>query len=50
MRGLTPEQRDRLINSDQYQNAFTPQERGILSGAAHLPLAPGDGLQPEPPE
>jgi hypothetical protein len=50
MRGLTPGQRDQLINSDQYRNAFSPQERSILSGACHLPLAPGDGLHPEPPE
>jgi hypothetical protein len=50
MRGLTPDQRDQLINSPQYRDAFSPQERGILSGAAHLPLAPGDGLQAGPPE
>jgi hypothetical protein len=50
MRNLTSEQRDQLINSPQYRNAFSPQERSILSGAAHLPLAPGDGLQPAPPE
>ncbi len=50
MRGLTQAQRDQLINSDQYRNAFSPQERSILSGASRLPLAPGDGLHPEPPE
>ncbi len=50
MRGLTPGQRDQLINSEQYRNAFSLQERVILSGAAHLPLAPGDGLQTGPPE
>ena len=50
MRDLMPGQRDQLINSEQYQHSFSLQERVILSGAAHLPLAPGDGLQPEPPE
>lgn len=50
MRGLTPEQRDQLINSDQYKRAFSPQERGLLGRVAHLPLAPGDGLQAGPPE
>jgi hypothetical protein len=50
MRYLTPGQRDQLINSQQYRNAFSPQERGILGGAAHLPLAPGDGLPAGPPE
>jgi hypothetical protein len=43
---MTPDQRDQLINSDQYRNTFSPQERNVLHGAAHLPLAPGDGLQP----
>jgi hypothetical protein len=50
MRGLTPDQRDQLINSPQFRSAFSPQERGILSGAAHLPLAPGDALQGGPLE
>jgi hypothetical protein len=50
MRGMTPEQRDQLINSDEYSSAFSLQERVLLEGAAHLPLAPGDGLQAEPPE
>ena len=50
MRGLTPLQRDQLINSDQFRYQFTPEERRILGGASHLPLAPGDGLQAGPPE
>ena len=50
MRNLTPEQRDRLINSDEYKNRFSGQERGLLGGASRLPLASGDGLQAEPPE
>ncbi len=50
MRGLTPDQRQRLINSDQYKSEFTPQERALLAGASRLPLAPGDGLHPDPPE
>jgi hypothetical protein len=50
MGDLTPEQRDQLINSEQFRDSFSLQERVILSGAAHLPLAPGDGLQAGPPE
>jgi hypothetical protein len=50
MRGLTPEQRDRLIDSDEYRNEFSPGERGLLRGASRLPLAPGEGLHPEPPD
>jgi hypothetical protein len=49
MRGLTLAQRDRLIDSERYRRAFSPSERWLLSGAAHLPLAPGDTLQPVPP-
>ena len=49
MRNLTPNQRDQLIASDQFQRDFSPQERFVLGGAAHLPLAPG-GLQTGPPE
>jgi|ERR1700722_821489 Protein of unknown function (DUF3106) len=48
MRHLSPEQRDQLINSDIFRNSFSPPERGILGGVSHLPLAPGDGLQPPP--
>lgn len=49
MRGLSVEQRDRLIDSERYRRAFSPSERWMLHGAAHLPLAPGDTLQPVPP-
>jgi hypothetical protein len=50
MRYMTPEQRDQLINSDQYRSEFSPPERNILNGVSHLPLAPGDSLQPPPEE
>jgi len=47
MRGLTPEQRDQLIDSERFRNEFSPQERHMLTGAAHLPLAPGEGDAPQ---
>jgi uncharacterized protein DUF3106 len=50
MRHLTPIQRDNLIDSDIFRNSFSPEERSLLHGAAHLPLAAGDGLQGDPPE
>ena len=50
MRHLTPVQRDNLIDSDIFRNSFSPEERSLLHGAAHLPLAAGDGLQGDPPE
>ncbi len=50
MRELTPEQRDQLINSDRYRNMFSDHERELLSGAARLPLAPGDAGQAPPPD
>ncbi len=50
MRGLTPGQRDQLINSPHYSRVFSVQERVLLEGAAHLPLAAGEGLQTAAPE
>jgi hypothetical protein len=50
MRHLTPVQRDNLIDSDIFRNSFSPEERSLLHGAAHLPLAAGDGLQGDPPD
>jgi hypothetical protein len=47
LRGLPPEQREQLIESDRYKNQFTPQERSLLKGASQLPLAPTDGSQNE---
>ena len=46
MRDLTPEQREDLINSDRYKSMFSDHERELLSGAARLPLAPGDSVGP----
>ena len=46
----TPEQRDQLIASDDYKSKFSDHERELLSGAARLPLASGDGGQPDSPE
>jgi len=46
MRDLTPQQREDLINSDQYKSTFSDHERELLSGAARLPLAPGDSMGP----
>jgi len=50
MRDMTPQQRDQLINSEKFRSKYSPQERGLIGGASHLPLAPGDGLQAEPPD
>lgn len=47
---VPPEQRDQLIDSNEFRNRFSRQERGLLHDAARLPLAPGEGLQPETPE
>jgi hypothetical protein len=41
MRGMTPEQRSRLINSGDFARRFTPYERNLLSSASRLPLAGG---------
>jgi hypothetical protein len=31
LRAVPPDQRQTVLNSARYQNAFTPEERGILS-------------------
>jgi len=48
MRNMSPEQRDRYMNSNRFRSDFSPSERSILGGASQLPLAPGGlGVPPE---
>ena len=49
MRDLTPEQREQLLNSNDFKEMFSDHERDLLGGAARLPLAPADGGQAETP-
>jgi hypothetical protein len=35
-----------VIESDRFRSTFSPEERGLLNDAAHLPLAP----PAEPPQ
>jgi hypothetical protein len=36
---MPPDQRERVIDSDRFKGMFSDQERGIIRGAARLPLA-----------
>jgi hypothetical protein len=51
LRAMPPEQRQRIIESDRFRERFSPQERGLLNDATHLPLAPAEPPQavPRPP-
>jgi hypothetical protein len=47
LRAMPPDQREQIINSDKFKGMFSDQERGLMSDATHLPLAPPDsGDQP----
>jgi hypothetical protein len=39
---MPPEQRQQVIESDRFKNEFSPQERGLLTSASQLPLAPAE--------
>ena len=47
LRAMPPDQREQVINSDRIKGTFSDQERDLMRGATHLPLAPADsGDQP----
>ena len=39
---MPPGQRQQVIESDRFKSEFSPQERGLLSSASQLPLAPAE--------
>lgn len=50
LRAMPPDQREREIDSNQYRNRFTDQEREMIRGISRLPLAPPEGPPPGPAE
>jgi hypothetical protein len=51
LRAMPPWQRERVINSDRFRSIFSPDERDLMRGATHLPLAPPEsGEQAGPRE
>ncbi len=47
LRAMPADQREQIINSDRFKGTFSDQERELMRGATHLPLAPPDsGDQP----
>jgi Protein of unknown function (DUF3106) len=47
---MPPAQREQIINSDRFKSTFSDQERDILRGATHLPLAPAEGAEGAEPQ
>jgi hypothetical protein len=45
---MPPAQRQQVIESDRFKSEFSPQERGLLSSASQLPLAPAETAPNEP--
>jgi hypothetical protein len=45
---MPPDQRERVIDSDRFKGMFSDQERGIIRGAARLPLAPPENGETGP--
>jgi hypothetical protein len=45
---MPPDQRQQVIDSDRFKNEFSPEERGLLSSASQLPLAPAENAPNEP--
>jgi hypothetical protein len=45
---MPPDQRERVIDSGRFKGMFSDQERGIIRGAARLPLAPPENGETEP--
>jgi hypothetical protein len=45
---MPPGQRQQVIESDRFKSEFSPQERGLLSSAAQLPLTPAEAGPNQP--
>ena len=47
LRGMPPEQREQVIDSDRFRGMFSDQEREMMRGATRLPLAPAEEAGPQ---
>ncbi len=47
---MPPAERQQVIESERFKSEFSPQERGLLSSASQLPLAPETGPSESAPE
>ena len=50
LRAMPPDARQRMIESPDFQNHFSPQERDMLDKASRLPLAPAEPSEQGPDE
>jgi hypothetical protein len=41
LRGMPPSARNELLNSDEFRNNYTPEQRDLLRGMTDLNLGPG---------
>jgi hypothetical protein len=42
LRSMPPDQREKIIDSDRFKSMFSDQERELMRGVTHLPLAPAE--------
>ena len=50
LRAMPPEARQRMIESPDFKNRYSPQERDMLDKASRLPLAPAEPNEQGPDE
>jgi uncharacterized protein DUF3106 len=50
LRGMPPDQRERVLESDRFKGMFSDQERNMLRETTKLPLAPAQPSVPRPPQ
>jgi len=49
LEGMSPEERQRALDSPVYRNNFSEQERGLLRGMSTIGITPGQPASPPPP-
>src|SRR5207245_136609 len=49
-KGVPPEQRQAVIESERFKSMFSPRERDLLTNASKLPLAPAENQNEQGPE
>jgi hypothetical protein len=48
LEGMTPDERQRMLDSPEYRNNFSDQERGLLRGMSTIGITPGQAGPPPP--
>jgi len=50
LRQMDPQGREKVFQSDQFRNTFSPQEQGLLKSLSEISPPENPGSQPEPPK